>query len=66
MGDRSGAASGEANQGEEGRTLACEHCGRRLEWCSFCDRSDCPVPSCLACLVTALGESGTSLHSHGG
>ena len=46
--------------------IACTHCGRSIAWCSFCDRTDCPDPNCLACLVVALRESGSSLHRHGG
>ena len=51
---------------EPRREIACVHCGRTIAWCSFCDRSDCGEPSCLACLLVALRESGSSLHRHGG
>jgi hypothetical protein len=51
---------------EEAGTLVCSHCGRTLEWCSFCDRSDCAEPSCLPCVLIELRESKPPLHEHGG
>jgi hypothetical protein len=51
---------------EEASTLVCVHCGRNLEWCSFCDRSDCMEPSCLSCVLFDLRESKPPLHEHGG
>jgi len=47
-------------------TLVCRHCGREIEFCSFCDRTDCAAASCYGCLVIALGESTAPLHVHGG
>jgi hypothetical protein len=53
--------------GDERRAqIACVHCGRAIDWCSFCDESGCPEPSCLACLLVALRESSSTLHRHGG
>jgi hypothetical protein len=51
---------------EDASALVCVHCGRNLEWCSFCDRSDCPEASCLSCLLFDLRESRPLLHEHGG
>jgi len=46
--------------------LACTHCRCEIEFCSFCDRTDCAAACCYGCLVIALAESKPSLHAHGG
>jgi hypothetical protein len=66
MGERRNEDDGRPRSEEASVTLICGHCGRHLEWCSFCDRSDCPDASCLTCLVIALHESMGPLHTHGG
>jgi hypothetical protein len=51
---------------EKTAVITCAECGRDLECCAFCDREDCTVASCYACLVTALHESVKQPHRHGG
>ena len=46
--------------------LICTHCGREIEFCSFCDSTECPVACCYGCLVIALGEAKLPIHAHGG
>jgi hypothetical protein len=46
--------------------LLCTHCGCEIDFCSFCDRTDCAAACCYGCLVIALGESKAPLHAHGG
>jgi hypothetical protein len=46
--------------------LVCTHCGREIEFCSFCDSTECAAASCYGCLVIALGEAKPSIHAHGG
>jgi hypothetical protein len=52
---------------DEGRSpLACEGCHRTIEWCSFCDRTDCGSAVCYGCLVVDLHETLPHPHGHGG
>jgi len=46
--------------------LVCTHCGCEIEFCSFCDRTECAAACCFGCLVVELGEAKPALHSHGG
>jgi hypothetical protein len=46
--------------------LVCMHCGCEIEFCSFCDSTECPVACCYGCLVIALGEAKPPIHAHGG
>ena len=46
--------------------LACIRCRRTLEYCSFCERSDCEVCVCYTCLAFELKESRKLPHDHGG
>jgi hypothetical protein len=46
--------------------LVCTHCGCEIEFCSFCDRTECPAACCYGCLVIALGEAKPPIHAHGG
>ena len=48
------------------KVQVCSHCGREIEFCSFCDRTECGVASCYGCLVIALDEAKPALHVHGG
>jgi hypothetical protein len=48
------------------QVLLCTHCGCEIEFCSFCDRTDCAAACCYGCLVIALHESKAPLHAHGG
>jgi hypothetical protein len=34
----------------------CSGCERELEWCAFCDESNCPQPICYRCVREHLGE----------
>jgi hypothetical protein len=52
--------------GETRVAILCTHCGRDIDYCSFCDEEDCPAPSCYGCIVVALRESTPALHTHGG
>ena len=46
--------------------LLCMECGCEIEFCSFCDRTECAAACCYGCLVVALGEAKPALHTHGG
>jgi hypothetical protein len=36
--------------------IVCTHCGSDIDYCSMCDREDCPVASCYTCTVVALHQ----------
>lgn len=46
--------------------LVCEGCNTAIEWCSFCDRTDCGAAICYGCLLVELRESNPQPHAHGG
>jgi hypothetical protein len=46
--------------------LVCKGCNRTIEWCSFCDRTDCAVAVCYGCMLVDLRESIPQPHAHGG
>jgi hypothetical protein len=46
--------------------LVCAGCDRRVEWCAFCDREDCPVAICERCVQVELREEVAEPHGHGG
>lgn len=47
-------------------TLVCGGCEREIEWCAFCDSTDCSSALCYRCLLFELGESTPQPHAHGG
>lgn len=46
--------------------LTCSGCGKETDFCSCCDREDCPVRICYSCLVVELRVSVRQPHQHGG
>jgi hypothetical protein len=46
--------------------LVCQGCNTAIEWCSFCDRTDCGAAVCYSCVVVDLRESIPQPHAHGG
>jgi hypothetical protein len=47
-------------------TLACCRCGRTIDLCAFCERAECAVSTCYACLRVAVGQEMAQPHDHGG
>jgi hypothetical protein len=46
--------------------LTCAGCGKGIELCSFCNRSECVAAVCYPCLLVDLHESVAQPHPHGG
>ena len=53
--------------GEPQTVLVCADCEKAIDWCSCCDREDCPAGGiCYPCLAVELTVSRREPHEHGG
>jgi hypothetical protein len=46
--------------------VVCSGCDKGMDFCSCCDREDCPVCICYSCLTVELRVSLPQPHEHGG
>lgn len=58
--------SGPTSEAPAELTIQCAGCGRGIELCSFCDRTECGSAICYRCLLLDLTRVVPELHEQGG
>ena len=49
---------------ETATDLTCSECHCSVDWCAFCDESNCAVAICYGCMITALGQTAPQARPH--